>query len=569
MNKSDFLSLFLLSASLLLIWYCWFLLSRNYNELILNSSQSMIGQRGTKVEMKLSSLMLKSIGKRDLKLYATSVDLVEEQVHQDENVLSREIDSGDGKSETPSSRLRLNTPIPTKLLVSDFFPTRTVSVPSQAIPPSPSILSPSLFTPSVPSIPFISPSTNPIPSTSKPKRMETMYTRRNPNSSPRTPYNDILKNIQLKLPKRLVNESTFLQPHHLSYYSGSTHLDDSTPHIQPILSHSTEPDFTIISQSSSERLFFLPHLLERWHGSISIALFITEKEEPDIVRSLVENQYPSRLRITLYIHNSDSTKDCVYQRKKKSTLSCVTTNIYPINRLRNIAISNIQTTHFIVFDMDMWPAPNLYQELSSLPSSYLDNDYFVTIIPAFSFTSTYLKQFPCNGFQECVDLSIPLLPKTKDDLKECVHASNCSVFRPRTKTHNYVNDVWFILDPKSQLVYHKCFKERFMEPYVMVRRSETLPLFDERFINYGFNKVQWIEYLRYLGYEYYILSRSFAFDIPHAPSKYAKEYIARFKENPDMLRLYRRFLNEIRKKPDESRQLLCLSKYINLATYKK
>lgn len=51
----------------------------------------------------------------------------------------------------------------------------------------------------------------------------------------------------------------------------------------------------------------------------------------------------------------------------------------------------------------------------------------------------------------------------------------------------------------------------------MVRRSETLPLFDERFINYGFNKVQWIEYLRYLGYEYYILSRSFAFDIPHAP----------------------------------------------------
>lgn len=29
--------------------------------------------------------------------------------------------------------------------------------------------------------------------------------------------------------------------------------------------------------------------------------------------------------------------------------------IYPINRLRNLAIQNIITTHFLVLDMDMWP----------------------------------------------------------------------------------------------------------------------------------------------------------------------------------------------------------------------
>ena len=51
----------------------------------------------------------------------------------------------------------------------------------------------------------------------------------------------------------------------------------------------------------------------------------------------------------------------------------------------------------------------------------------------------------------------------------------------------------------------------------MVRRSSHLPLFDERFINYGFNKVEWIETLRYRGFEFYILSQSFAFDIPHQP----------------------------------------------------
>ena len=60
-----------------------------------------------------------------------------------------------------------------------------------------------------------------------------------------------------------------------------------------------------------------------------------------------------------------------------------------------------------------------------------------------------------------------------------------------------------------------CFRQRFLEPYVMVRRTEILPLFDERFINYGFNKVQWIENLRYLGFEFSVLSQAFAVDIPH------------------------------------------------------
>ena len=50
----------------------------------------------------------------------------------------------------------------------------------------------------------------------------------------------------------------------------------------------------------------------------------------------------------------------------------------------------------------------------------------------------------------------------------------------------------------------------------MVRKTPDLPLFDERFINYGFNKVEWIENLRYLGYEDHVLSQAYAIDIPHS-----------------------------------------------------
>ena len=37
-------------------------------------------------------------------------------------------------------------------------------------------------------------------------------------------------------------------------------------------------------------------------------------------------------------------------------LRCKKGDVYPLNRLRNIAIQNSLTSHFVVFDMDMWPA---------------------------------------------------------------------------------------------------------------------------------------------------------------------------------------------------------------------
>lgn len=150
-----------------------------------------------------------------------------------------------------------------------------------------------------------------------------------------------------------------------------------------------------------------------------------------------------------------------------------------------------------------------YQTLLNLPDAYLQNPYFVTIIPAFSFTNTLLKHYPCEGFKECVLRAIPLLPETKKDLAHCVKRNKCSIFRPLSRTHvgfprfchiqNYISSDWYSLNKESQVRYLKCFKHPFMEPYVMVRRTKELPLLEEVFINYGFNKVQWVENLRYLG----------------------------------------------------------------------
>ena len=118
--------------------------------------------------------------------------------------------------------------------------------------------------------------------------------------------------------------------------------------------------FIIPFTARSERLFFLPHLLARWAGPISIAFFLSPSELSSFTHHVQTANYPSRLSLVLYVHSESSSKDCVMkvvrQRRGGSKLSCVQSSVYPINRLRNLAIGNVRTTHFVVFDMDMWPA---------------------------------------------------------------------------------------------------------------------------------------------------------------------------------------------------------------------
>lgn len=78
----------------------------------------------------------------------------------------------------------------------------------------------------------------------------------------------------------------------------------------------------------------------------------------------------------------------------------------------------------------------------------------------------------------------------------------------------FFND-WYSESYEPLLTHVKCFKGDTQEPYVMVKKTDSLPRFDERFVNYGYNKVQWLEHLRYVGFDYEILTNGFAVDIPH------------------------------------------------------
>ena len=61
----------------------------------------------------------------------------------------------------------------------------------------------------------------------------------------------------------------------------------------------------------------------------------------------------------------------------------------------------------------------------------------------------------------------------------------------------------------------KCFITDMMEPYVMVKHTPKTPIFDGRFMDYGYDKVALIEEFRQRNYDMMILNTAFAMDYPH------------------------------------------------------
>ena len=53
--------------------------------------------------------------------------------------------------------------------------------------------------------------------------------------------------------------------------------------------------------------------------------------------------------------------------------------------------------------------------------------------------------------------------------------------------------------------------------YLLVARNDSIALFNEAFINYGFNKISYVETLRREEYRFVLAGKVFAFDLPHLP----------------------------------------------------
>lgn len=92
-----------------------------------------------------------------------------------------------------------------------------------------------------------------------------------------------------------------------------------------------------------------------------------------------------------------------------------------------------------------------------------------------------------------------------------------------------------------------CFQTEDTPLFVIVRKSRSLPRFDVRFSEYGYNRQQWIQHLRYLGFEFKVLRDGFGIDIPHPLSPFYYHFQEeRKKGKPFNQLLFESFMNELK-----------------------
>ena len=122
--------------------------------------------------------------------------------------------------------------------------------------------------------------------------------------------------------------------------------------------------------------------------------------------------------VVVYYYNASSLseKERLTQRAaSRPNLRLVpyecSSTVIPINTLKNIGISMVTTTHFIVADVNLLPSSrfllivsfeeSLYAVLKSTPGYLWRDPYFIGVIPAFEWSHPDYKQAIANEQSTC------------------------------------------------------------------------------------------------------------------------------------------------------------------------
>lgn len=225
-------------------------------------------------------------------------------------------------------------------------------------------------------------------------------------------------------------------------------------------------DISLVTVLPITNLDSILALSESWSGPISACVFADayETSSSQIQSFLREHDFQQRVTVTV-----------VY-----SPLYGV---LFPANLLRNIAISTVFTTHFIVIDASMRPSPLLYDKLRSIPIVALYEPINLVTVPVFFSAESAVR-----------------------DIKQCVSDHKCLPKEP------FMTREWF--SPANGAYFMRAMKclEPGMTYYFLRRHNSFDILYDETFLTAGYDQLQLIKQLQRDGYVFHLLLEEYFID---------------------------------------------------------
>lgn len=231
-------------------------------------------------------------------------------------------------------------------------------------------------------------------------------------------------------------------------------------------------------------------------GEISVGICIFPKEVEYYNDVIQELYFPSRVLVSTL-----RTKNYAF----------------PINELRNLAIEHASSTHVFLSDVDIIPSANLQDTFLALPNFILRDTMHALIVPLFE---TPFKSIPCSQWYDCIEETEVYTRLSKQDLRWCLQFGGCKNlgFKDFNK---FVDASWDSLPLSNYSTPLFCWDNPNQEPFLIVAKTQQLPRFNPTFIDYGYNRIEWVAHLRYAGYRFSVLSHAWGFHLRHEKSFYA------------------------------------------------
>lgn len=352
--------------------------------------------------------------------------------------------------------------------------------------------------------------------------------------------------------------------------SGTYHLLDNFLSSEHVVVGRSKHDVSIVTQCSSNHLHHLIDLSRRWNGPISVAVFTYDDDFIPTVSKLVHFHfcddhifrqvsfhlvYPISRAPKHFSGLSEVSLDCSARYLSSQALSDSHTSSlhvesnnyahsialeYPNNLLRNLAVNYAQTPYILMVDIDMIPSENLriqFQNFMSTRSQkLLSNDSISAadnvqafVIPVFEMQSSILRP-PAAKKDLLADWDKGLIrPFYWEVCQKCQWPTDYKRWRElESDGHLSIGYTVQRVDP--------------WEPFYIAKTS--LPLYDERFKQYGFNRISQVCEMHVAGFTFHVLDNAF---LLHKGFKDADKFHSqKEKENDRNRNLYRTFKEELK-----------------------